>query len=413
MSQSLEHTIIEMAATPGNASLPKEGATPEKSGAPKGSGGTVAPPSQSTDPGGNFKASEKAGDATKKTKGRRGDKEGKETASEPTTIADPGKKVLSPETVKEEEMEDETTEVVSEEELDDLVVKALDEMDEDELRELLDSISEVAEEEDGEEIEEGAEEEEDAPFQFDRITAEDLNITDDLNVIVSDEEGLSEEFQNNARILFESAVVAKVNEKIDELEEAYNVQIDEAVENISANLTEKVDGYLDYVVKEWMQENELAIERGIRSEITEEFITGLKSLFENHYIDMPEEKVDVAEALAEKVEDLESQLNQVVESNIELQRELSSNERSNLVDELTNDLADTDSEKLRGLAEGIEFEDTDQYKDALTTLRNKYFPKSDPSMISEEVIEEGLDVDNGLSGAMAAYTNTLGRTVRS
>ena len=411
MSQSLEHTIIEMAATPGNVSLPKEGATPEKSGAPKGSGGSTAPPSQSTDPGGNFKASEKAGDATKKTKGRRGDKEGKETPSEPTTIADPGKKILSPETVKEEEMEDETTEVVSEEEVDDLVVKALDEMDEDELRELLDTISV---QEDGEEIDENVDEDEEVEsYTFDRITAEDLNISDDLTVIVSGEEGLSEEFQNNARILFESAVVAKVNEKIDELEGAYNVQIDEAVENISANLTEKVDGYLDYVVKEWMEENELAIERGIRSEITEEFITGLKSLFENHYIDMPEEKVDVAEALAEKVENLESQLNQVVESNIELQRELGSKERSNLVDELTNDLADTDSEKLRGLAEGIEFEDTDQYKDALVTLRNKYFPKSDPSMISEEVIEEGLDVDNGLSGAMAAYTNTLGRTVRN
>jgi len=421
-AQSLERTIVEV-ATPGNAALPSEGSTPEKSGSPKASGGTVAPPKQSTDPGGNFKASEKAGDSTKKTKGRRGDKQGQESSDTPTTIADPTKKVLSPENVKEEDMEDAfgfDTEELEEDELPmtragiaKSLLDAIQEMDKDELTDLLGAVTEASEEEVDEDEGEEYEVEESLVYEIPRITSDDLDLSDDLSVIVSGEAGLSEEFQNNAKILFESAVVAKVNGVIDQLEENYKVELSEAIESISSELTEKVDGYLNYVVEEWMKENELAVERGIRSEITEDFITGLRNLFQEHYIDMPEEKVDVAEALAEKVETLESQLNQVVESNIELQRALKGHEQSEMLDELTNDLADTESEKLRGLAEGIEFEDNDQYRDALETLRGKYFPKSDSSLIAEETLVDGLDVNYELSWAMAAYTNTLGRTVRN
>ena len=181
-------------------------------------------------------------------------------------------------------------------------------------------------------------------------------------------------------------------------------------------LTEKVDGYLSYAVEEWMKTNELAIDSGIRNEVAEGFINGLKDLFTQHYIDIPEEKVDVVEALAVQVDELEQGLNETIEQNIDLQKEVNEGRKIEVLIQACDGLADTQIEKLRGLAEGVEFEDIDQYHDALSTLKESYFPKA-PRMNAEEEVEHGTLLNEeenkpNLSPDMAAYSRVIGRTIR-
>ena len=219
------------------------------------------------------------------------------------------------------------------------------------------------------------------------------------------EADLSEEFLGKAKTIFESAVVAKVNEEIDRLEAEFKQELAEAIQTISNELAEKVDGYLGYVVEQWMKENELAIERGVKSEVTEDFIQGLKALFEEHYIDLPEDKVDVVEALAEEVEELKTQLNSTIEINTDVQKQLDSYKRDEIVNELSNGLADTEIEKLKSLTEGVEFEDADQFRDNVTTIKSNYFPKVAQSN-TEETVEHGM-LNENLTPSMSAYTCLL------
>ena len=244
------------------------------------------------------------------------------------------------------------------------------------------------------------------------FTTEDIDITDDLNAIFG-ENDLSEEFKSQAATIFEAAVVSKINDEIELIEEEFSVKMEKAVSEISEQISSQVDSYLDYAVDQWMSENELAVERGIKTEVTEDFIGGLKQLFVEHYVDIPEERVDVVDTLADRVEELEESLNGSIETNIELNDIVESFQKNEIVDEATHDLTEMQAEKLRSLSEGVEF---DQYQEALTTLRESYFPrtaKGGAVSLNEEseISEEGIAEQTPTNSVMASYVNSIGRTV--
>jgi hypothetical protein len=226
----------------------------------------------------------------------------------------------------------------------------------------------------------------------------DINVKEDMAALVSGED-LSEEFKTKASTIFEAAVTAKVisevNQRVDELETSYKKEISEAKEEMTSSLTEKTDGYLSYVVEEWMKENELAVERGVRSELVEDFMSGLKNLFTEHYIDIPEEKVDLVDDLFEKVEELEKKLDESVNSNVETKQELSKYKKDEAIRTVSEDLADTEREKLEKLSEGVDYEDDVQYKEKLAVIKENYFPQSSKETVqplTEEV--ENTETDD-------------------
>jgi len=234
------------------------------------------------------------------------------------------------------------------------------------------------------------------------------NVEDDVEALVSGEEGLSEDFKKKASTIFEAAVHAKVVDEVNKRMEEQNKELETSKDEFQKELTEKVDGYLTYVVEEWMKENELAIERGIRSELVEDFMSGLKTLFTEHYIDIPEEKVDMVDDLFTKVEDLEQSLDEEINRGVELQKELAQFKKDDAVKQATKDLADSDSEKIAKLAEGIEFENTEQYIEKLSVLKESYFPKSEA--VTSEITEadETIEVQD-IDESMQHYTSAIRR----
>ena len=252
-----------------------------------------------------------------------------------------------------------------------------------------------------------------------KLKKEDLEIDvkDDMDALVGGED-LSEEFKTKAATIFETAVSAKVisevNQRVEELEEQYVQEITEAKEEHKSTMTEKVDGYLNYVVEEWMTENELAVEKGIRSELVEDFMTGLKTLFTEHYIDIPEEKVDLVDDLFGKVEDLEQKLDESINNNVEMKKELAEFKKEDTLREVSKDLADTEKEKLGKLAEGIDFEDEQQYTEKLEVIKENYFPTSTTKTetITEELEnteEEETSSDTSVDPVMSHYVSALTR----
>ena len=252
------------------------------------------------------------------------------------------------------------------------------------------------------------------------VKAEDLKIDvkDDVEALVKGEDGLTEEFKTKASTIFEAAVQAKVleevNKQITEVETKLKDESEAYNENFRKDMTEKVDGYLTYVVEEWMKENELAIERGIRTELVEDFMSGLKTLFTEHYIDIPEEKVDMVDDLFEKIEDLEKQLDEQINTGVEMQKELAQFKKEDSLREVTKDLADTETEKISKLAEGIEYENSEQYTEKLNVLKESYFPKSEA--VTSEITEtdETIEVSEEsapekLDETMQHYTRALKR----
>ena len=243
-----------------------------------------------------------------------------------------------------------------------------------------------------------------------------IDVKDDVEALVQGEDGLSEEFKQKAATIFEAAVGVKVVEEVTNRIEEYQKQFkDENAEqnsNFQQELTEKVDGYLNYVVEEWMKENELAIERGIRTELVEDFMSGLKTLFTEHYIDIPEEKVDMVDDLFTKVEDLEKQLSEEIDRGVELQQELSSFKKDDVVRKVTQDLADTEAEKVTKLAEGIEYENDEQYSEKLNVLKENYFPKTEA--VTSEITEkdESLEADSEKEVVLSEQMNYYSQAIK-
>ena len=242
----------------------------------------------------------------------------------------------------------------------------------------------------------------------------EINVKEDIDAMMGNEE-LSEEFKTKAATIFEAAVSAKVieevNNRIGVFEENYKKELKEAKEEHQNNMSEKVDGYLNYVVEEWMKENELAVEKGIRSELVEDFMTGLKNLFTEHYIDIPEEKVDLVDDLFEKVEELEQKLDESINDNVEVKKQLAEYKKEETLREVSQDLADTEKEKLGKLAEGIDFEDKTQYSEKLEVIKENYFPKQNTETITEELenTEEEQKSSAAVDPVMSRYVSALTR----
>ena len=225
---------------------------------------------------------------------------------------------------------------------------------------------------------------------------------------------LSEEFKEKATVVFEAAVNAKVEEAKAALVEEYDATFEAAKQEIEEEVAAKVDEYLNYVVEQWMEENKLAVESSLRTEISEEFIAGLKSLFEEHNISIPEEKVDVVEELAKRVEELEGKLNDQINENIELRKITDEVEKEVIFAQVSEGLAATQVEKLQALSEGVEFSDVETYKKKLEIIKENYFPteKKVSSVLTEEVEEVQEETKAPVTGPMNRYVNALSRTIK-
>ena len=244
----------------------------------------------------------------------------------------------------------------------------------------------------------------------------DIDLTDDVKALVSTDADLSEEFKDKAATIFETAVRTRIKEQTKILESQFEEKLSTEKETMKEAMVEKVDSYLNYVVEEWMKENELAVERGIRTEIAEDFITGLKDLFKEHYIDVPEEKYNVLDDLTNQVKDLEGKLNEQIEKNVNLTKEVNVSERTNLVAEVSADLADTEKEKFASMAENVEFDSAPKFREKLETIKESYFPKTkiEESSSKDEVdsVAANEPVVEASSDAMAAYTAAITRNLK-
>jgi len=243
----------------------------------------------------------------------------------------------------------------------------------------------------------------------------EVDMQEDIEALFAGEE-LSEEFKQKAKTIFESAVKRKLEEEIAVIEEAYANTLEEQIVGIQEELSTNVDDYLNYVVENWMSENEVAIEAGLRTELTEDFISNLKALFEEHYIDIPEEKISVVEELGGKVEELEDKLNEEIETNIQLNKMLSESRRVEVLNQMVEGLTDTQADKLITLAEGVSYNDVEEYAEKIATLRESYFPSSGINAPRElDSIEAGTEgktmIAEELNGPMAHYVRALGKTL--
>ena len=264
----------------------------------------------------------------------------------------------------------------------------------------------VSEEETTEEEAEVVAEEEEAPQA-------EYNIEEDVEALLAGEE-LSEDFQEKARTIFETAIKAKVATVQEELKAQYEATLEEEVSAIKSELTERVDAYLEYVAEEWMTENQLSVEAGLKSEMTESFLTGMKSLFEEHYVSIPEEKYDVTAAMVEKLDEMEDKLNEQINKNVALNKRLAESVADVIFSEVCEGLALSQREKLASLAENVEFDSEDTYREKLATLRNSYFPVAGTQRDEAESISESVETSaqSAPTGLMESYLDTLTRVSR-
>jgi len=247
-------------------------------------------------------------------------------------------------------------------------------------------------------------------------TEVEIDLSDDVKALVSSDADLSEEFKDKAATIFETAVRTRIKEQTKILEAKYEEKLSAERETIKEAMTEKVDSYLNYVVEEWMKENELAVERGIRTEIAEDFITGLKDLFKEHYIDVPEEKYNVLDDLTNQNKKLEAKLNEQIEKNVDLTKKVSNADRSSIVAEISNDLAETEKEKFTSMAENVEYDSAEKFREKLETIKESYFPKKkiEESSSKDDVdsVAANAPVESN-TDAMAAYTAAITKNIKS
>ena len=237
---------------------------------------------------------------------------------------------------------------------------------------------------------------------------EDLDVSDDVNALLEGTE-LSKEFAEKAKTIFEAAIKAKLNEEYDKLVEHFANELDKQVDAAKAELSEEVNGTVNYAIGQWVEQNQVAIDRGIRNEITTDFIAGLKGLFEEHYISIPDEKVDVVEGMAESIREMEARLDEQVKANVKLQNSLNETARKNILNTVSEGLADTQKEKLAALAEGVEFVSAEDFSRKVTTIKESYFKETaaPQSEVADETPVEGVDAE--VNPVMAQYLNALNR----
>lgn len=237
-----------------------------------------------------------------------------------------------------------------------------------------------------------------------------VDVSEDVAALINGEE-LTEEFKTKAATIFEAAVVTRVKAEVAKIEEQFDTKLAEQVELVKEGLVEKVDGYLNYVVEQWMTDNELALESGMKNEILESFVSGMKTLFEQHYVDVPEEKLDLLGELQEEVDEVKSKLDEQLATNVELTKKINEMTRASAISEATDGMADTDVEKFNALAEELTFEDVESFKTKLQTIKENYFGKK--STIVESLVTDApvqLDEETkSVDPVMAHYLKALGR----
>ena len=254
-----------------------------------------------------------------------------------------------------------------------------------------------------------------AKKEKDKVKKEDIDFSDDVAALFGDED-LSEQFKEKATMIFESAVLSKINEQLEEMAEIAEVQKTLEIEEAHSEMTDKLDSYLDYVVEQWLTDNRIAVENGIRTEIAEEFMGGLKKLFEESYIEMPEEKVDVLSDLYDEKESLEEELNKELKKNIELSEQIEELHKTTVISELSEGLTDLQVEKMKSLSEGVDFISVDDFAEKVGMLKENYF-NSDEEQTTESIFDEDEPLDEEatsprVTGEMAQYMSAISRTVK-
>ena len=240
-----------------------------------------------------------------------------------------------------------------------------------------------------------------------------IDVTEHVEALMSGEGDLTDEFKKKAATVFESAVKSKVRDEVTRLQENYDNEIAEGIKSNKSELTEKVDTYMNYVVEEWMKENELAVERGLKGEIAEDFIAGLKQLFEDHYVDIPDDKYDVLQAQSDKIAELEEKVNKTLDESIEYKKSNDDLTRNKVISEMSSDLADTEIEKFKGLTEDVDFGNEEDFKGKLETLKESYFPKVKKETTENiDNVETGPAQDIDITDSMAAYSKAIGTAVK-
>lgn len=238
---------------------------------------------------------------------------------------------------------------------------------------------------------------------------EELDMSSDVSALIEGTE-LSEEFAEKAKTIFEAAVRSKISEEYDKLVEHFGKELEKQLESAKSDLSEEVNGTVNYAVTQWLEENQVAVDRGIKNEITEDFIAGLKNLFEEHYIAIPDDKVDVVEGMAESIREMEERLDEQVKANVKLQNRLSESAKLNILSTVSEGLADTQKEKLAALAEGLEFVSEESFAKKVTTIKESYFKEASSIPAAEVADETPVEGENAeVTPAMAQYLNALNR----
>ena len=437
MANELEKTIEELEAEvlseleEQSADAPKKGAAPAEpqlkasdasSVTPGGEiqdmGPAVTSPTDKSGPGtqAGKKAKEASGDAAQKKEGKPDSmdtpNDGEKKVAKPLAAGDELEMTDDQETISEKEKTDEMAHEGMHKEMSKMeMIKAMKdmetemkEMDKEMVSAMYSKMKEMmAKEMSHEESEKEALKKEAVEQRI-----KEINVQEHVEALMSGEGDLSDDFKKKAATVFESAVKSKVRDEVTRLQENYDSELEEATKSVKADLTEKVDTYLNYVVEEWMKENELAVERGLKGEIAEDFIAGLKQLFEDHYVDIPDEKYDVLQAQSDKIAELEEKVNKTLEESINFKKSNDELTRNKVISESTSDLADTEIEKFKELTQDVEFEGEDNFKEKLNTIKESYFPKvSKEASETIDNVETGPAQDIDLTDSMAAYTKAI------
>lgn len=251
-----------------------------------------------------------------------------------------------------------------------------------------------------------------------RITSEDINVSEDIRAMFEADESLSEDFKTKAATIFEAAVVSKINEQLQKISANFESELDSELEKVKEEMAEQMDSYLDYVVEQWMTDNQLAVEHGIKAEMVENFMAGMKTLFEENYVSIPDEKVDVVEELATKAEELEGDLNEEISRNVELRKVVESYTREKLVESVSDDLTETQKAKFKTLAEGIDYSDNESFVQKLEVIKESYFGMQTEDATSyydfdeSEPLEEEVSEKRSSDPTMAAYVDAISRSIK-
>ena len=385
-------------------------------------GPAVTHPSDKSGPGtaAGKKAAEKKGDAAQKSEGKpdSGDtpNDGQKKVAKPLAAGDSVEVKDDQEVISEKEEEVSEMKEMSKMEMMTAMkdmTKEMKDMDMKMVKATYDKMKEMMAKEMSHEQTEQDKEKEALQKEAVEQRIKSIDVQEHVEALMSGEGDLSDEFKKKAATVFESAVKSKVRDEVTRLQENYDNEIEEGIKSNKAELTEKVDTYMNYVVEEWMKENELAVERGLKGEIAEDFIAGLKQLFEDHYVDIPDDKYDVLQAQSDKIAELEEKVNKTLDESIEFKKSNDDLTRNKVISEMVSDLADTEIEKFKGLTEDVDFGNEEDFKGKLETLKESYFPKTIKETTENiDNVETGPAQDIDVTDSMAAYSKAIGTAVK-